>query len=86
MNTLCLKPRRVTNSGGNDTREPQLRSNPTMVAPPLTPRERRLLSYLKLATAYLGKAVADNLMEGCALSPATALARIEEFINEIEGN
>lgn len=47
-------------------------------------REQAYRKMLLFARAYVAKAVADELMQECAMSPNTALRRIDDFLAEME--
>jgi hypothetical protein len=48
-------------------------------------REQTLLAALHFATAYVAKAVADGLMEDCAVPASVALERLRAVLDGQEG-
>lgn len=52
----------------------------------MTNREKQMLKALKLAQAYLGKAVADDLMANCARPPKYALDVVSDAIKAAEAS
>jgi hypothetical protein len=48
-------------------------------------REQTLLAALRFATAYVQKAVADGLMEDCAVPASVALERLRAVLDGQEG-
>lgn len=45
---------------------------------------QELLKALKLANRYIGKAVADDLMTNCSISPTKAFRHINSVIAKVE--
>lgn len=50
----------------------------------LTPRERSILKMLNFARLYVAKASAEGLMNDCVTPPASALRKINEFIENLD--